>query len=112
MAEDNENFSTKILHETRELSVRMFAGKAHLALTDKRFGEFGEMSDTSRQDMVMNGHYFTKLNQLNWTRIIFSLLANNIAPRDVLVPLRANEVSGLLNDSRFQSIILNEPSQY
>ena len=110
MAENNENFSTMVLHEARELRVRMFAGKAHLALTKKRFDEFGEMSDTGRQDMVINGQHFTKLTQLNWTRILFSLLGNNIAPRDVLVPLRANEESGLLNDSRFQSIILNEQS--
>ena len=110
MAENNENFSTMVLHEARELRVRMFAGKDHLALTKKRFDEFGEMSDTGRQDMVINGQHFTKLTQLNWTRILFSLLGNNIAPRDVLVPLRANEDSGLLNDSRFQSFTLNEQS--
>ena len=107
--DEKENFTTMILHEARELRVRMFAGKAHLALT-KRFDEFGEMSDTSRQDMVINGQHFTKLTQLNWTRRLFSLLGNNIAPRDVLVPQRANEDSGLLNDSRFQSIILIEQS--
>ena len=110
MAENNENFSTMILHKARELRVRMFAGKAHLASTKNRFDEFGEMSDTGRQDMVINGQHFPKLTQLNWTRILFSLLGNNIAPRDVLVPLRANEDSGLLNDSGFQSIILNEQS--
>ena len=80
MAENNENFSTMILHEPRELRVRMFAGKAHLALTKKHFDEFGEMSDTGRQDMVIKGRHFTKLTQLNWTRILFSLLGNNIAP--------------------------------
>ena len=58
MAENNENFSTMVLHEARELRVRMFAGKAHLALTKKRFDEFGEMSDTGRQDMVINGQHF------------------------------------------------------
>ena len=110
MAENKKNFSTMVLHEARELRVRMFAGKAHPALTKKRFDEFGEKSDTGRQDMVINGQHFTKLTQLNWTRILFSLLGKNIAPRDVLVPLRANEDSGLLNDSRFQSIILNEQS--
>ena len=110
MAQNNENFSTMILHEARELRLRMFARKAHLALTKKRFDEFGEMSDTGRQDMVINGQHSTKLTQLNWKRIIFSLLGNNIAPRDVLVPLRANEDSGLLNDSRFESIILNQQS--
>ena len=110
MAENNENFSTMVLHEARELRVPMFAGKALMALTNKRFDEFGEMPDTGRQDLVINGQHFTKLTQLNWTGILFSLLGNNIAPRDVLVPLSANEDSGLLNDSRFQSVILNEQS--
>ena len=108
MAENNENFSTMILHEARELRVRMFAGKTHLALTKKRFDEFGEMSDTGRQDMVIKGQHFTKLTQINWTRILFSLLGNNIAPRDVLVPLTANEDSVLLNVSRFPSNFVNE----
>ena len=80
MAENNESFSTMILHEAREKRVRMFAGKAHLALTKKGFDEFGETSDTGRQDMVINGQHFTTLTQLNWTRILFSLLGNHIAP--------------------------------
>ena len=110
MAENNENFSTIILQEARELRVQMFAGKTLLASTKKRFDEFGEISDTSRQDVVINGQHFTKSTQLNRTRIPFHLVGNNIAPRDVMVPLRTNEDSGVLNDSRFQSIILNERS--
>ena len=43
MAENNENVSTMLLREARELRVRMFAGKAHLVLTKKRLDEFGNL---------------------------------------------------------------------
>ena len=111
MTEKQENFWTLTLHEARELRVGLFAGTTQLALTMKRFNEFGVVSVTGTQDMLTNGQHFTKLTQLNRTRLLFSFLGNNIAPQVVSVPLRANNDSGVPNDSRFKSIIANEQNQ-
>ena len=101
-----KKFSSVVLHETRQLTVRTVRNKIELILPKKRLDEFEQMWDSGSSEITLSMDIFQQVIHLNWTKI-FGLLWYGHAPKNVTFPQQAIEDNGRRKDPRFTTVFLN-----